>query len=118
MTAGSLEHVERADHVRHRVLDRVVDRHADVGLGGEVEDGLRLEPGEEVLERLADVSNLQVGRCGDVLALALHQGVDDDDLVAAREERIHDMGADEPGSACDDRAHSAASYGERRSRRS
>ena len=83
-----------------------------------MEHGLRPELGEQVLERLADVAHPEVGGGGDVLALPLHERVDDDDLVAAREERIHDMGADEPGAACDHRAHSAASYGERRSRRS
>jgi len=36
--------------------------------------------------------------------------VDDVDLVPAREQRVDDMGADEPGAACDERAH----YAERR----
>ena len=105
-------------HIRLRILDGIVDRNAYVRLRGEVEHGLRPELGEQVLERLADVTHLEGGGGGDVVALPLHERVDDHDLVAAREERVHDVGADEPGPACDDGSHCAASYGGCRSRRS
>ena len=42
---------------------------------------------------------------GHVLALPGRERVDDGDLVAAGDEGIHDVRADEAGAACDDHAH-------------
>ena len=67
--------------------------------------GLRSHRVEEVVERLADVAHVQLGAAGDVLLLAVDERVDDGDLVAARDERIDDVRADEAGSSGHDRPH-------------
>ena len=48
---------------------------------------------------------MERGPVGHVLALPGRERVDDGDLVAAGDERVHDVGADEAGAACHHRAH-------------
>ena len=93
--ARRLEHVHRPEHVHLRVEERLLDGGADVGLRGEVDDELGPELVEERAERLADVV-LVHGR-GRVQVLAPPGGevVDDVHLVAARDERVDDVRADE-----------------------
>ena len=97
MAKGGLEHAYRAEDVHRRVLDGVLDGDTDVRLRREVEHRLGTELVEHVVERLADVADLEVSALGDVLALAFCERVDDDDLVAAGEEGVRHVGADEPG---------------------
>ena len=102
--AGRLEHAQRPQHVHLGVEVGPLDGGADVGLRGEVEDRLRTGLGEDVVERLPDVSLVEDGRVGHVQAVAGGEVVDDVDLVAARQQRLDEMRADE-SRACDDRSH-------------
>ena len=81
----------------------VGDRHPDVCLGSEVHDPLRSALADDRVERLADVVHVQGRGSGHLLALALREIVDDVHLVAAREERLDDVRADESGTAGDER---------------
>ena len=105
VACGGLEHPHRPEHVHRRVLDRMLDGDADVRLRSEVEHRLRTQFVEHVVERLADVADLELGALGDVLALARHERVDDDDLVPACEEGVRHVRADEPGAPCHDDPH-------------
>ena len=82
-----------------------LDGDAQVGLRGEVVDGLRPDVGEQVVERLPDVALDELCARGDVLALAGRERVDHDDLVALDDQRVDDVGSDEAGAAGDDRSH-------------
>ena len=82
MRARGLEHVQRAEHVHLGVEDRLLDRGADVGLRGEVDDGLRPHLGEQRVERLADVELVQRRGRRQVLAPPGREVVDDVHLVA------------------------------------
>ena len=108
--ASRLEDVHRADDVDLGVEDGPLDRGADVGLGGEMQDDVRPKLGSERLDgRIADVELVELGAGGEVVARAGREVVDDVHLVPAREQRIDDVGADEAGAACDERTHYAAS---------
>ena len=107
--ASGLEDVHRADDVDLGVEDRPLDRRTDVGLRGEMEDDVRPELRAERLDRgIADVELVELGAGGEVLARAGREVVDNVHLVPAREQRVDDMGADEPRAACDERTHYAA----------
>ena len=64
--------------------------------------------------RVADVGLVEAGaarqRGAEVLALAGGEVVDDGHLVAAIEERVDEVGADEAGSAGDQGTHGGGSY--------
>ena len=105
VATSRLEHPDRADHVRLGVVDGAVDRDPDIRLRGEVEHRLGPHLVEELVERLADVLHVEHGPVGHVLALPGCQRVDDGDLVAAGDERVHDVGSDESGPACHHRSH-------------
>ena len=98
--ARRLQHAQQADDVDLGVEGRPLDRRDDVGLRGEMEDRVRLD-----LERIADVVLHKAGRGVDVLPPSGRQVVDDGDLVAARDERVHDVRADESRTSGDDRSH-------------
>ena len=91
------------------LISRVVvgprDGDADVGLGGEVEADLRPHLGEELALRAPDVALDEAGALGHVLALAVREIVEDDDLVTARDEGVRDVRTDESRSPRDDRPH-------------
>ena len=72
----------------------------DVRLRGQVEDDVGVD-----VERLADVVLLQPGALVQELAAAGREIVDDGDVVAARDERIDEVRADEPGSSGNDGPH-------------
>jgi hypothetical protein len=57
------------------------------------------------VERLADVALLERRRRVDVLALPGDEVVDHDDVVAAPDERVDEVRADEPRSPGHDRPH-------------
>ncbi len=83
---GGLERVHRPDDVHLRVERRPLHRRADVGLRGEVEDDVGA-----TLERLADVVGTKLRSRVDVVAATRAEVVEDDDLVAARDERVDEM---------------------------
>jgi hypothetical protein len=70
-----------------------------------VEDRLGTDLLEEHVERLADVVDVELRALVQVLALAGREVVDGEDLVTADDERVDDVGADEPGAACDYYTH-------------
>ena len=86
-------------------MRRPVDRDPHVDLGAEVEADLRPRLAEDVADALAHVALDEPRALGHVLALAVREIVDDRHLVAAREQRLDDMRADEPSAPCDDRPH-------------
>ena len=99
------EDADRADDVDVGVEVGPVDRDADVGLRREVEAELGPHLVGERVERLADVADVELGCVRDVLAAPGREIVEDVHLVAAREKRVGDVGADEPRAPCDDRPH-------------
>ena len=105
VAACRLEDVDRPEDVHGGILVGTFDCDPDVRLGGEVEDRLGPHAVEDVVERLANVVLDEVRARGDVLALARHERVHDDDVVAASREGVDDVGSDEAGAAGDDRAH-------------
>ena len=60
---------------------------------------LRAEAIEEVLERVADVADLERHALGEVVAASAREVVDRKDLVAAPDERLDEVRADEPCAA-------------------
>ena len=66
---------------------------------------------EELAERLPDVALVQRRAVGDVLAPAGREVVDHVHLVAAREQRLDDVRADESRSSGDDRPHRRILWG-------
>ncbi len=93
--ARRLQHVRRADDVDGSVVVGALHRRLHVGLRGEVEDHVRVR-----LEGLADVVLAQLGLRVQVLTLAGGEVVDDHDVVAPRDQRVDEVGADEAGAAC------------------
>ena len=84
------------------------DRDAHGRLGGEVEDELGLD-GVEDVARVADVRDVQPRALGHVVGLARREVVEDVDVVAARDERLRHVRADESRAAGHDRPHRAVS---------
>src|SRR3954469_11403728 len=109
--ARRLEHVRGADDVDAGIPPGVGDRLAHVDLGGEMEDrfgtGLLDDLGDAV--RLADVGTDELGavaaRVVEVRLAARREIVDDHHVVAAGDEGVDEVAADEAGSAGDERAH-------------
>ena len=95
-------------------LRGVGHRLAHVDLRGQVEDHVRLRAADEEAHRarVADVDHLQLRavreRLLEVLPLAGGDVVEHDHLVAAREQRVHEVRADEAGAACHECLHAAA----------
>ena len=102
--ARGLEDPDRSEHVDVGIVGRAVDRHADVGLGGEVEHDLRLH-GVENRVRFPDVGHVQLRRGRDVLARAFREVVERVHLVPAVDKRVDEVRSDEPCPPGHDRAH-------------
>jgi tetratricopeptide (TPR) repeat protein len=107
----ALQDVDRALHVHSRVERRVGHRAAHVDLRGQVEDHLGLGARAEVGHRVG-VADVELGQLGallqrhrEVLAPAGGDVVEHGHLVAPGEQRVDQVGADEAGSAGDQRAH-------------
>src|SRR6185503_1319257 len=105
--ASPLEQRHRAEHVRVDELLRPEDRAVDVRLRGEIDDGLAGLPGALDGLRVGDVADdeidpgpLQIGGIAGVREL-----VEDDDVVAARDQPSDEVRADEAGAAGDEHAH-------------
>ena len=109
MVARRLEDADRSHHVDFRVEVRTRDRHAHVGLGREVEACVGPDGFENGQGVRADIRCVHHGVFRDVLALPRRQVVEDVHLVAAREQRLDQMRADEASTACHDRPHRAVS---------
>ena len=113
--ARGLEHVDRALDVDARVGGGVGHRLAHVDLRAEVEDASGFTRSTSSTHRVgvADVCLDELGaaareRAVEVLAPAGREVVDDGHLVAALEQRVDEVRADEAGAACDECPHEAA----------
>ena len=111
MFARCFEDVGRADDVHLGVEGRLSDRDAHIRLRGEMEARLRLRLRERSSDsgRIADVDLEKPGALVHVAALPAREVVEHPHVVAALDERVHDMRADEASSACYERPHSALS---------
>jgi hypothetical protein len=99
--ACGFEHLHGSDDVDCGVVLRPLDGGYDVGLRSEMEDDV----GPRCVDPVADVA-LDEGRLrAQELALPSGEVVDHDDVVAPRDERVHQVGADEARSTGDDRTH-------------
>ena len=97
------EHAHGADDVDRRVACGVCDRNPYVGLRGKVNH--RVCAANEVDQRVAHVGDVELRARGDPFGSAGGKVVDDDDVVAARDEPVHDVRPDEPGPPGDDDPH-------------
>ena len=104
-----LEHAHGADDVHVGVELGPLDGGADVGLCGEVEDDLGARLVEGGVRVRADVAVVQARRAVQVLARPGGEVVEHVYLVAAGEQRIDEVGADEASPACHQRPHSPVS---------
>ena len=105
MGTRRLEHAQRAEHVHLGVELGLLDGRADIRLCCQVSHDLGPDSIEEGTERLTDVVLVQLRRRVQVLAAARREAVHDVHLVAAREQRIDDVRADETRSSGDHRPH-------------
>src|SRR5205823_4503055 len=104
--SGRLEHAHGADDVHLSVVGRLGDGGGDVGLRGQVDADVGTDLPEELAQQcVADVELFEARRVRDVLALSGRQVVDDDDLVATGDKRVHDVRADEARAPGDERPH-------------
>src|SRR5579864_756083 len=99
-----LENADRAEHVHVGVERGIFDGDAHIHLGREMEHRLRSYCVEDRV-RVANVADMELGFAGDPLALAPGKVVEDMDLVAARDQRIDDMRADEARAPGDNGPH-------------
>ena len=112
---GRLEQVQRPGDVDVQVEDRIRDRAADVDLGGEVEDDLRPPLVEQVGDRggvrTSDSTSSAPAPIApvEVLPASAREVVDHDDVVAALDQRVDQVRADESGPAGDQGLHGAGS---------
>jgi hypothetical protein len=113
LTLARLEDVDRAAHVCQQVTSRVLHRHADIDLRGEVKDPL----GPFGLEDLADrhgIDNVDepqlraaLERAAEIPLAPAGKVIDDRDVIATVKQRIDKGRADEAGTAGDQRSHAA-----------
>jgi len=109
VSARGLEHAHGSQHVHLGVVHRLLDRDAHVRLRREMENRLGPKVVDEIVERLADVVHVERRLGGHVLALPVGEGIQDDDLVVTRDERVHHVRADEARSTCHQHTHRGAS---------
>ena len=114
MALHRLEQDERADEVVLVVAEGDGDRLADGLETGEVDDGVELRPGEDLIDRcLVDEVRLDErgGLAGELrdaakrLRLAVDEVVDYGDVESLRKQLHYRMAADEPGATCDQDIH-------------
>ena len=103
--ARSLEHADGAEHVHVGVEVGPLDGGADVGLRGEVEADLGPGGVEDDVCIAADVALVQHRVVGQVRAGARGEVVEHVHLVAAPDERVHDVRADEARPSGHQRPH-------------
>ena len=83
-------------------MRRPLDRDPHVHLSAEVVADLGPQLVEDLVQRLAQVGHDE-GALGHVLSLPVREVVEREHLVAAIEQRLDDMRADEPRAPCHDR---------------
>ena len=110
-----LQHHLGAVHVGLDGIHRLLDDQLDADRGGEVEDDVASidQLGEQslVVDRVDEV--LEPGpplEMRDVVDRTGRQVVEDQDLVALREQGVGEVGADKPGSAGDQGTHATQSF--------
>jgi hypothetical protein len=104
-----LQHAQRADDVHLGVVVGPLHRDPHVGLRGEVEARLRPDRVEDGADVRADVALVEARAFGHVLAPPAGEVVEDVHLVAARDERVGHVRADEPSAPGDYGPHCASS---------
>src|SRR5207247_844184 len=110
MPARGFQNADGADHVHVGVVPGPLDRDPHVGLRREMENGGRPQGVEDGV-RIADVGGMERRPGGHVLSPSLREIVEHMHLVAAREQRLDDMRADEACPPGDDRPHGARILG-------
>ena len=117
--AAAFDDVQEADDVGLDVGVGVVRGVAHAGLGGEVDDALRSVGGEGVFDGVAvgevgdDLGEagaaFEAGEAGalEVDVVVVVEVVEADDFVAAVEQALGDVRADEAGGSCNQKFHSA-----------
>ena len=105
MTARRLEDADRPEDVDVRVGVGMLDREADIRLRREMEHRVGPDRVEDLVGP-PDVGHMQLGGSGHVLAPALREIVEDVNLVAAGEQGLDDVRADEARASGHDRPHS------------
>ena len=96
-----------AEHVGFDELGAAEDRAIDMRLGGEVHDGIAACSGVADGDRVGDIALVElVGDTLEVGAVArVRELVEDDDIVPALDEQLHEVRADEPRAAGDEDPH-------------
>jgi dTMP kinase len=97
--------VQRSDDVDVGVEIRLLHRDAHVDLCREVEAGVGPNLREQRAGIGANVADVQLRAVGDVLARAAGEVVEHVHLVAACQERVDEVRADEARASCHDRPH-------------
>ena len=117
MMAAALQHVQETDHVALHVHMRILGGVAHARLRGKVDHALRLMGGKYLLHRRAvrqirgdmgvprHIHQPRQSRLlqGDIVVVI--EIVEADDLVAARQQALGDVGADEAGGASNEDFH-------------
>ncbi len=112
-SVGAFEDVERADDIDERVKAGLGDGASNVGLRGEMEDQFGPPASHQLDDRRRCDVEVVDGQGPPCAPSSLRQVgerpgrkvVDDIDLVALDEQAVHQVGADEPCSPGDKRAH-------------
>ena len=104
-----LEDLECPPDIHLGVVLRPLDRCVHVGLGGEVADELRTHLVEQSRRVGSDVADVQLRALRQLLAAARHERVEHVHLVAAGDQRLGDVRADEARSPGDDRPQGSVS---------
>ena len=100
-----LQNVECPEDVHVRIEVRPLDRHPHVGLRGKVEAHVRTSGVEHLTDLAPNVRHVELRSRRHVGALPFGEVVDHVHLVAAREQRIDDVRADEARPSGHDRPH-------------
>ena len=106
--AQMLEQHLRAAELRAAEVLGAQDRAVDVRLGGEVDDRVAARGCARHVGRLSDVAVVELDVVRQVRAVpGVRELVEHDDLVAAAQQALDEMRADEAGAAGDEDLHAA-----------
>ena len=117
VVAATLEHVQRAGDIARHIGVRILERVAHAGLRREVHHSIEFLALEEVrhaavvgeveLDDAEARQRLEAREAGalEVDVVVVVEVVEPHDLIAARDEALRDMRADEPGGARDEDLH-------------
>jgi hypothetical protein len=104
MELCGLQHGDGAEHVDLSIKAWFINAHSNVCLRRKVIPAIHVAQRSRKLQKLVAVSNIefmQLGFMGNILSFAGREIIDDMYLVAARDERIDNMGSDETGTTGD-----------------